>query len=138
MTLEERLKLISAGYTKNEIAAMEKPSEEKKAPEKKEEQKTPEKKEEQKEGTDFSRILAEELAKAIAATKKMEPEEKKEPEKKEPEKKEPSDDDIIKQLVAEQLKAFFQPSMKVEPVTDLSDIAKRLFEVKIKEKEGEK
>ena len=136
MTLEERLKLINAGYTKDEIAAMEEKKEEKKEPEKKE----PEKKES---GPDLSSFLAEEIAKALAAAiVKPEPEkkeEKKEPEKKEPEKKEEKaqDDEVIKKLISDQLKAFFQPSIKIDPVTDISDISKRFFEVSINKKEGE-
>lgn len=127
MTLEERIKLINAGYTKEEISAMEAPAktEEKKEPEKSEpEEKKPE--------TDFSSILAAEIAKALAAAMPK-PKAKAEPEKKEDKN---SDDEVIKKLVAEQLKTFFQPSMKIDPVTDLSDISKRLFEVKIS-KEGE-
>ena len=135
MTLEERIKLINAGYTKEEISAMEAPA---KAEEKKEPEKA--KPEEKKSENDFSSILAAEIAKALAAAMPK-PEEKPEPEKKEEKKTEKkeeknSDDEVIKKLVAEQLKTFFQPSIKIDPVTDLSDITKRLFEVKIS-KEGE-
>lgn len=131
MTLEERIKLINAGYTKDEIAAMEEKKEEKKEPEKKD----PEKKESE---SDLSSFLAEEIAKALAAAiVKPEPEKKEEKkeEKKDPEK--PQDDEVIKKLISDQLKAFFQPSMKIDPVTNISDISKRFFEVSINKKEGE-
>ena len=136
MTLDDLLKLINAGYTKAEIAAMEasQPMNEKQdktpgpAPEEKKEEKT------------FSEILAAEIAKALSSAAKPEakpdPQPEKKPEEKKKEEKAESDDEVIKKLVADQLKTFFQPSMKIDPVTDLSDISKRLFEVKIT-KEGE-
>lgn len=141
MTLEERIKLINAGYTKEEIAAMEASQ-----PMNGKQDKTPgPAPEEKKEEKTFSEILAAEIAKALSSAAKSEakpdpqpekkPEEKKKEEKKKEEKTE-SDDEVIKKLVADQLKTFFQPSMKIDPVTDLSDISKRLFEVKIT-KEGE-
>lgn len=131
MTLEERIKLINAGYTKEEIAGMEEVKETKPEPEAKPE---PEKKES---GPDFSALITEAVAKAVAAAMvKPEPEkEEKKEEKKEPEKAQ--DDEVIKKLVSDQLKAFFQPSIKIDPVTDISDISKRFFEISINKKEGE-
>jgi len=128
MTLEERIKLVNAGYTKEEIAGMEEVKETKPEPEAKPE---PEKKES---GPDFSSLIAEAVAKAVAAAM-VKPEPEKKEEKKEPEKAQ--DDEVIKKLVSDQLKAFFQPSIKIDPVTDISDISKRFFEVSISKKEGE-